>query len=218
MFENYEWVGEFRSDWGSCPWVAGPLQQIEVPAWMKMPPTLQMFVPKWKQMASILNWISPGSVFSSDVIESYTKLLGEAGTIYLHPVNTRWHYHETVHGQEDAAKRKQSSFEPLLSKCFFKQINWPIRTCYCHFIVSHSFCGDFFHWYIPFFGVNFCWYRISTQHQQDQQDATFPSILCGICLQVTPSRHVERVVFQLNWKKVVIFVYVFPFKKYTCWN
>ena len=31
---------------------------------------------------------STGSVFSSDVIESYTKLFEEAGTIYLHPVNT----------------------------------------------------------------------------------------------------------------------------------
>jgi len=148
MFENYEWVGEFRSDWGRCPWVAGPLQQIEVPTWMKMPPTLQMFVPKWKQMASILNWISPGSVFSSDVIESYTKLLGEAGTIYLHPVNTRWHYHETVHGQEDAAKRKQSSFEPLLSKFFFKPNQLANPNMLLSFIVSHSFCGDFFHWYI----------------------------------------------------------------------
>ena len=57
--------------------------------------------------------------FSSDVIESYTKSFGEAGTIYLHPVNTPWNHHETAPGQEAAEKRKQSSFEPLLSKCFF---------------------------------------------------------------------------------------------------
>ena len=62
VWELWSRVGELRSNRGSlyglerCPWVAGPLQQIEVPTWMKMPPTLQMFVPKWKQMASILNW------------------------------------------------------------------------------------------------------------------------------------------------------------------
>ena len=104
------WIGTLPlSCWSTSTNRNGvPSLQKYIRTWMKMPPTLQMFVPKWKQMGAILNWISTGSVFSSDVIESYTKLFGEAGTIYLHPV-----------GQKAAGKRKQSSFEPLLSKCFF---------------------------------------------------------------------------------------------------
>lgn len=77
MFENSEWVGELRSDWGLLPlscWSTSTNRNcaisLDVPTWMKMTSTLHMFVPKWKQMGSILNWISTGSVFSSDVIMS----------------------------------------------------------------------------------------------------------------------------------------------------
>lgn len=88
------------------------------------------------------------------------------------------------------------------------------------FIVSHSFCGDFFHWYNPLFWGEFLLV-------QDFHPTSTGSTGChlsihvngGISLQVTPSRRVERVVLNHWAGRKWLFLYMcFRSKKNTCWN
>lgn len=78
--------------------------------------------------------------FSSDVIESYTKLFGEAGTIYLHPVNTPWKLPWNCTWPGSCQGNNHHS-NPYFPSVFLNQINWPIRTC-----KPVIYCLTFFLW------------------------------------------------------------------------